>query len=151
MYPSWMFRCKFWQNMRVVAATTDYFRYLPIRSVTTTSKRLQRFAVSRSDWPSIVLVVVRDCHPYAKRAERWQKYDSHNFMIDKRGDVPRISAVLAILYCGYNQSKSLHISSAKLWRILQTNKMYPPLGVQCSWREWCRRAILFFRFSDWFR
>ena len=45
----WMFRCKFWQNMRVVAATTDYFRYLPIRSATTTSKRLQRFVASRSD------------------------------------------------------------------------------------------------------
>ena len=44
----------------------------------------------------IVLVIVRGYYPYAKRTERWQKYDSHNFRIDKRGDVPRISAVLAI-------------------------------------------------------
>lgn len=62
----------------------------------------------------IILVVVRGCYPYAKRTYRWQKYDSHNFRIDKRGDVPCVSAVLAILYCGHNQSNSFHIATAKL-------------------------------------
>ena len=83
----------------------------------------------------IVLVVVRGCYPYAKRAERWQKYDSYNFRIEKRGDVPRISAVLAVLYCGLQSVQILPHCNGEVMKDFANKQDVPPLGVQCSWRE----------------
>ena len=83
----------------------------------------------------MVLVIVRGCYPYAKRAERWQKYDSHNFRIDKRGDVPRVSADLAIFYCGLQSVQLLPHFNGEVMKDFANIQDVPPLGVQCSWRE----------------
>ena len=63
----------------------------------------------------IVLVIVRGYYPYAKRAERWLQICWFQFYgLITLGDISRGRAVLAIFYCGCNQSKSFHIATAKL-------------------------------------